>query len=373
MAVQATVIIPAFNSAKTLRATIRSVTAQTFKDLEIIVIDDGSTDDTRPLLAELQKHEPRLIVLKQKRSGVAAARNNGLAAAKGRYVAFLDADDLWHPTKLQKQITALSRAADDVGMVYCWSRLIDNQDKVTASVAPIAMEGWVFNQHSYVNPLGNGSGLLVYRNVALSVGGFDNTSQTANIGAKDMLFQLQVAARWRACLVDEYLVGYRITGDNMSSDKERLFRSIAKVIDIASIGLSSFPTTAARWSRAAFLFDLISYHLSHRRPLQAFARGAEAVLSDPRMVLDRLGFALRKRTATHVDKSIGRRFDLVDPLEFGHPVSAMMRKRLAYLATLDARMDRPKPPARTQPLPSKETQNEVAMSWESAAALDKVS
>lgn len=98
------VITPAYNASHHLRRVVESVAAQSVPVLEHIIIDDGSTDDTPRVLQELGEEYPHLRILLQKRTGAAAARNKGTEAARGRYIAFLDADDLWHPDKVERQL-----------------------------------------------------------------------------------------------------------------------------------------------------------------------------------------------------------------------------------------------------------------------------
>lgn len=99
------IITPAYNASKVVGETIESVQKQTFKDWEMIIVDDCSTDNTLEIIEEYAKNDSRIVVLKhEKNSGVAAARNTALKKATGNYIAFLDSDDMWHPEKLQKQI-----------------------------------------------------------------------------------------------------------------------------------------------------------------------------------------------------------------------------------------------------------------------------
>jgi glycosyltransferase involved in cell wall biosynthesis len=106
-------IVPVFNGERYLREALDSIFAQTYPRLEVIVVDDGSTDDTATLVAAFAD---RVHSLRQSNQGPAAARNLGLGAAKGEFIAFLDADDLWHPEKLERQMTRfLARAELD----YC--------------------------------------------------------------------------------------------------------------------------------------------------------------------------------------------------------------------------------------------------------------
>ena len=108
------VVIPAYNSARFIAQTLGSVIAQSFADFEILVVDDGSTDDTAAIAGRVS---PRVNVIRQSNGGIAAARNTGLAAAGGDFVAFLDHDDIWHPQKLEAQIECFRRNPK-VGLVY---------------------------------------------------------------------------------------------------------------------------------------------------------------------------------------------------------------------------------------------------------------
>src|SRR5690242_2547731 len=124
------VIIPAFNASATIATTIESVQRQTHASLEILVVDDGSADATGAIVAEIASHDKRVRLIRQANRGVAAARNQALSASQGCWIAPVDADDLWHPTKLARQMARLTRADNEVGVVYCWSVDIDREDIV---------------------------------------------------------------------------------------------------------------------------------------------------------------------------------------------------------------------------------------------------
>lgn len=122
MGEKVSVIIPTYNRAKLLRPCLRSVLGQTHTDLEAIVIDDGSTDDTAALLNEAARKDSRLKVLKQDRKGAQVARNLGFAESSGEFVSFLDDDDLWHPEKLARQLAAFHPEIDGVICQTVWFR-----------------------------------------------------------------------------------------------------------------------------------------------------------------------------------------------------------------------------------------------------------
>src|SRR5438874_4376035 len=103
------VIIPAYNAEQFIERTIDSASQQTHRNLEIIVVDDGSTDQTASIVKRLTKKDRRLRLIRQPNAGVAAARNRGIKESRGDYLAPLDSDDLWHHTKLEKQLHVFSR------------------------------------------------------------------------------------------------------------------------------------------------------------------------------------------------------------------------------------------------------------------------
>lgn len=119
------VVIPTYNRAKYICEAIDSVLAQTYKDHEIIVIDDGSTDNTKELL---NKYETKIKYIYQENKGISAARNAGIKVAKGEYIAFLDSDDLWLSEKLKVQVKALEENKE-IGLVYSSMSRIDSSGK----------------------------------------------------------------------------------------------------------------------------------------------------------------------------------------------------------------------------------------------------
>jgi hypothetical protein len=123
-----TVLIPAYNAARTIERAVNSVLAQTYTDYEIIVVDDGSRDATSEIVAAYRDDRIRLFRMARNR-GESGAMNEGIAAARGEFVAFLDADDEWLPTKLAKQIAVLRNSPDAV-MASCGCRFIDGQGNV---------------------------------------------------------------------------------------------------------------------------------------------------------------------------------------------------------------------------------------------------
>lgn len=119
------VVIPTYNASPFIERTLRSVLDQDFTELEVVVVDDGSTDNTTAIV---EGFENRVRLIRQKNAGVAAARNRAIAEARGDLVAFLDHDDVWYPGKLRRQVELLD-SRPDVGVVYGNAQFIDLEDK----------------------------------------------------------------------------------------------------------------------------------------------------------------------------------------------------------------------------------------------------
>jgi glycosyltransferase involved in cell wall biosynthesis len=226
------VVIPAYNAEATLDETLRSVRSQTHRALEIIIVDDGSTDNTRRIAEQHATLDDRVRVVTQENAGVAAARNNGWQRARSELIAFVDADDLWAPTKIERQLRALQAANEKVGLVYCWFERIDGAAAIIQSPPCGDWEGEVLDKLFLGNFVGNGSSALVRRQALIDAGGFESGLRRAGAeGCEDILFYCRVAERHHFAVVRERLTGYRYLPQNMSSDRPRMLRSWLMMVD----------------------------------------------------------------------------------------------------------------------------------------------
>jgi glycosyltransferase involved in cell wall biosynthesis len=202
-----------------LSEAITSALQQTCEPSEIIVVDDGSTDETPEIVKSFGE---RVTYLRQQ-AGVCAARNLGVANSTGNYIAFLDADDIWEPIKLERQIQRFE-ADSDVGLVHCGMREFDSVTGQTVQFHLEGEEGWVAHlQLLFERPIINASGssIVVTRTAFDKVTGFD--TQLRN--AEDWEFCYRVAKEFKVGYVREPLVQYRNHGVNATKNISEMERS----------------------------------------------------------------------------------------------------------------------------------------------------
>ncbi len=198
------VVLATRNQGRWLPETLASVRAQTFDDWELLVADDGSTDDTAAVVAAID--DSRIHWLPGRTAERSAARNRALAAAKGRYVAFLDGDDCWHPDKLARQVAALD-AAPDAALCYTIARYVDASGAPLSHRKPdVPPTGRVFPRLVRGNCIILASVMAPRERVA-AAGGFDETLPV--FGAEDWGLWLRLARRAPVVAIAEELTFYR--------------------------------------------------------------------------------------------------------------------------------------------------------------------
>ena len=221
------VVVAAYNAASTIAATLASIRAQTYYAIEILVVDDGSTDATPHIVEKVASDEPRLHLFRQSNGGVARARNAAIAAAKGEWIALIDADDIWHPEKLARQIRVALTSELAPALVYSWCRRIDTLDRVIADQGRPMHSGMQFDQLLAFNFMNNASNAIFRADAFRTVGGFDETYQKSGaFGAEDITLYLALAERWPITPAPGFLVGYRTVGSGMSAAPERMRMSV---------------------------------------------------------------------------------------------------------------------------------------------------
>ena len=211
------IITPCYNGAKYIGETIESVIAQTYPQWEMIIVDDGSKDNSGEVIKEYSEKDSRIQYYKQANAGSAAARNNGIRRAKGQYIALLDADDLWRPEFLEKQIRFMKE--NDAICVACAYDHIDGQSKPILSTTQVKNEITVKDM-KVMNQIGCLAGLY-------------DCSKHGKVYLKEELKSLRddyaywydiVALDGKAYGNQEVLADYRVLGNSTTGNKKKLIK-----------------------------------------------------------------------------------------------------------------------------------------------------
>ena len=281
------VIVPAFNAAAFIAEALDTALAQTYENLEVVVVDDGSTDNTAEIVAAIASRDSRVRLLRQKNCGVAAARNLAISQSRGTLLAPLDADDLWHPDKIEMQVNAMQAGGSRVGLVYTWSSLIDGNGGIILRRGHVALhEGDVFPFLVYYNFIGNGSAPLLRRDYVFEVGGYDTTLRARGGECEDLMLYLRIAERYEVALVPAFLVAYRVSSFNLSSNVPRMMRGHELVLEAVRSRRPDLPACIYRWSRALNYTYLCRRSLHLERPFLAACFFGRALAQDPALLLE---------------------------------------------------------------------------------------
>jgi glycosyltransferase involved in cell wall biosynthesis len=248
-------VIPAYNAEATIDDTLRSVRSQTHRDLEIVVVDDGSSDRTASIVNAHRAVDGRVTLISQENAGVAAARNAGWQSARSALIAFVDADDLWAPSKIERQLEVILGGGVRVGLVYTWWALIDEHNRIHCKVEGRDIAGDVLDQTLMGNFVGHASSPLIRRRALVEAGGFDSGLRDAGIhGCEDMLIYHRIAKRYHFGLVPDHLTGYRVASARMSSNRPRMLRSFKMVANEMKQGHPESAEKVDRGIRTYLLF-----------------------------------------------------------------------------------------------------------------------
>lgn len=207
------VIIPTYNMSQYVPLAIRSVLEQTYQDLEVIVIDDGSTDDTQEAIQEFSS-DSRFRYESQENGGPAKARNKGIRLARGQWIAFNDADDVWYPQKLQKQV-ALFGSRPDLGVVVSDCDRIDERGKKIPAPKKYRYQGSRLYEQLLLENFIPMCTTVVTRTCFEQLGGFDETLRRA----EDYDFWLRLSVSNTIGYVDEPLAAHRKWTSQLTSNK----------------------------------------------------------------------------------------------------------------------------------------------------------
>ena len=284
------VVIPAYNAEAYIRQALESVLSQTYTDYEIIVVDDGSSDRT---IERAQAYGSRIVLLTQEHQGPAAARNRALHAAKGSLIAFLDADDVWLPEKLQLQV-GFAEGHPECGIITCDLAFWDGS-KVTVSAAKQELyritNGFVADKLLFHNWIAT-SCALVRRECFEKVGYFD---EEPGLYGEDWLMWVQIAAHYPVYFMKDELVRVRTRPDSHSrkgadAQFESLFRGLEKIAETVPF-FSSRPRLI-RKAAFSFAYDRAWDHMRREEMNEARKKLRRGLEYEPYSAAGRAALAL---------------------------------------------------------------------------------
>jgi glycosyltransferase involved in cell wall biosynthesis len=221
------VIIPTYNRAHLIGRAIQSVLNQTYQDFELIVVDDGSTDNTNEVIKEFSQKDKRILYIKHdKNKGGSAARNTGIKAARGEYIAFQDSDDEWLPEKLEKQMGILEKVSQEVGVVYTgfW-RIKEDKKKYTPSDKVLKKEGDIHNELLKGNFITTQS-IIVRKECFKEMGYFDESLPRL----QDWELVLRLSEKYKFKFIDEPLLCSYYNDESISADNNALINALEIIL-----------------------------------------------------------------------------------------------------------------------------------------------
>ncbi len=277
------VVIPAYNASSFITDCIESVIRQTDADFEIIVVNDGSTDDTACAVLELS--DSRLKLINRSNGGLAAARNTGVSVARGELVAFLDADDRWLPDKLAAHRQVYSDYPE-TSVTYDWATFIDAEGNQTGLYMSQRKKEVTHQDLMIKNYLGNGSTSIVRRSVLEESGGFDE--KLPRLVDRELWVRLTYCGH-KIQLVPKVLTEYRQHPGSFTADRARMLQGLdeffARISSYAPASVETYAPLARacmhRWmSRAAFTER--DYKTARWHMRQSLSASIKILWKDPR-------------------------------------------------------------------------------------------
>jgi glycosyltransferase involved in cell wall biosynthesis len=288
------VVIPTYNAAPFIADTLNSVLAQTDPDFEVIVVNDGSTDNSREIVASF--NDPRIKIVDRVNGGLATARNTGIWASTGELVAFIDADDRWLPGKLAAHRLALD-IHPEASVSYDWAAFMDEAGNLTGLYMSQSRRIVTHQDLMIKNYLGNGSTFVVRRSVLIEHEGFDQT--LARSEDRELWVRLTYYGH-KIQLVPQVLTEYRQHRHSFTADTSSMLQGLEALFDrinrYAPQSVIKYKPLARacmhRWiARAAFVDHNYETARDHMR--QSLAASIWVLWYDPRALLTFTAIAMQ--------------------------------------------------------------------------------
>ena len=290
----ASIIVPAYNCAATLPETVAALRAQSYDDFEIIIVDDGSTDETPLVARNIADSDRRIRIVHQENRGLAGARNCGLAAATGEFIGFCDADDLWEPAKLARHVEHL-RARPHVGISFSGAALVDGAGAPLGLAQAPRLSNITAAHVFRRNPIGNGSAAVIRRGAARAIA-WRPAGETAHDWVFDETFRqsediecwlrLALFSDWDIEGVPGALMRYRVNGGGLSANTQRQLESWERMVTKLTPFAPEFFERHAPAARAYQLRYLARRAVSARDGAEARRRSRAALSQSLRPLVE---------------------------------------------------------------------------------------
>jgi glycosyltransferase involved in cell wall biosynthesis len=287
LAPRLSIVIPNCDTARYVTAAARAALAQTVHDVEVIVVDDGSHDDSVARLLAID--DPRLTIVHQQNRGLAGARNTGILLARAPFIGFCDSDDVWHPLKAERHLL-LMEAAPDIGVSFSFSAYLDEAGRPTGQIlgSRCSQPGW--RELVRRNHTGNGSTAVVRRACLEQAGLFDESLR--NVEEWELWVRIAVHSPLRITRIPEPLTGYRIRTGSLSVDYDSFLRNAWIAIQRFRQYVPDFPERMAQCAYAEVLriasrksFAGGAFVQSRRFLLEALQRSPQLFVTDLRALV----------------------------------------------------------------------------------------
>lgn len=284
-------VVPAFNAERHLEQTLQSLVTQSYTNLEIIVVDDGSEDRTHHIAETMARRYPQIRMVHQPNQGVAAARNRGIGESRGEFIAPIDADDIWFPDAVMKLATCLRNSDARTGVAYGWSVTLDEDGLLDGGLRCSKIAGDVLGTLICHNFLGNASATLIRRECFEKVGGYDPQFRTESTqGCEDWDLYLRIAQYYQFTVVPEFLFGYRRLRSSMSSNADAMAKSHGYLLEKVKLRHPDTPQAFYQLSKSSYYLYLARECADYDNPNESLYWLRQAVVNGPVFTLIRFGF-----------------------------------------------------------------------------------
>ena len=285
------VVIPMFNVGQYIEQCIQSVLAQTFKNFEVICVDDGCTDDTLHNLARFS--DPRIKLIQQSNRGLSGARNTGILASRGIYVALLDADDFWAKEKLALHINHLNTSSD-VGVSYCPSLFVNEHGNSMGIGQNPKLKNITTKDVFCRNPVGNGSAPVIRRRLLKEVAFVSDKTGRKCIFDEDLRqsedielwLRIALLGNWKFEGIKTPLTFYRVNDGGLSSNLSKQYASWCLAMQKNQAGYELFFKRYFPLARAYQLRYLARRAIRSGDTWQAIKLVHKALLTQPKIVIE---------------------------------------------------------------------------------------